>query len=191
MSPARESRSSSGVRRRRTYLEALDIDVWVPRDPLPADSGVREDPTGGVTGQPADPEPSADPEPLAGAAVTFRIRGFRVGRALALVDESLWPQRRFFLDVAQAMNRWRPDRREDVQFEWPQLPAPDAGIDAAGRAFRAFVAAQSEGGVQVLAVGARVAELLGPPAEGDAVLRLDRVVDGADRRDLWRRVLGP
>ena len=185
MSPARESRSSSGVgRRRRTYLDALDIDVWVRRDAPPADSGVCEDPTGGVTGQPADPGPSA------GAAVTFRIRGFRLGRALALVDESLWPQRRFFLDVAHAMNRWRPDRREDVRFEWPQLLAPDAGIDAAGRAFRAFVAAQSEGDVQVLAVGARVAELLGPPAEGDAVLRLDRVVDGADKRDLWWRVLG-
>ena len=185
MSPARESRSSSGGgRRRRTYLDALDIDEWVRRDVPAAESGARAEPAGGVAELPANQGPSA------GAAVTFRIHGFRLGQALALVDERLWPQRRFFLDIAHAMNRWRPDRREDVQFEWPQLLAPDAGIDAAGRAFRAFVAAQSEGGVQVLAVGARVAELLGPPAEGEVVLRLDRVVDGADRRDLWRRVLG-
>ncbi len=184
MSDVREFLSSSGGGRRRTYLDALDIDVWVRRDAPAAESGIEADPTGGVTCQPADPDPAA------GEAVTFRIRGFRLGQALALVDESLWPQRRFFLDVAHAMNRWRPDRREDVRFEWPQPLSPDAGIDAAGRAFRAFAAAQSEGGGQVLAVGARVAELLGPAAGGEVVLYLDRVVDGADKRDLWRRILG-
>lgn len=169
------------------YLRELGIDVWVPRGgrasgrrPEPSDSAgsaTRQDTTG-VT---AEPDAKAEP------AATFDIRGFRIGGVLALIDASLWPHRRFFLDVALAMNGWQGDRREDVRFEWPQLLSADGGEDAAGRAFRAFVAAQSGDDGRILAVGKTVAGLLGEKPPG-AVLAIERVVDGVDGRDLWRRV---
>ncbi len=175
------------------YLRELGIDVWVPRGgrgggrrPEPsdsADSATRQDATGAKAEPAAKPEPAASPEP----AATFDIRGFRIGGVLALIDASLWPHRRFFLDVVLAMNGWRGDRREDVRFEWPQLLSADGGEDAAGRAFRAFVAAQSGDDGRILAVGKTVEGLLGEEPPG-AVLAIERVVDGADRRDLWRRV---
>lgn len=178
---------AAGGTARYGYLRELGIDVWVPRGgrgggrrPEPSDSAdpaKRQDATG------AKAEPEAKPEPTA----TFDIRGFRIGGVLALIDASLWPHRRFFLDVALAMNGWRGDRREDVRFEWPQLLSADGGEDAAGRAFRAFVAAQSGDDGRILAVGKTVAGLLGEKPPG-AVLAIERVVDGADRRDLWRRV---
>ena len=178
---------ATGGTARYGYLRELGIDVWVPRGgrgggrrPQPsdrADSATREDAPA------AEAEADAHLEP----AATFDIRGFRIGGVLALIDASLWPHRRFFLDVALAMNGWRGDRREDVRFEWPQPLSADGGKDAAGRAFRAFAAAQSADDGRILAVGKTVAGLLGeePPA---AVLAIERVVDGADRRDLWRRV---
>lgn len=161
----------------RGYLRELGIDVWVRRgERRPerldgADSPTRRD----------------APEVRTAPAATFDIRGFRLGGVLALVDASLWPHRRFFLDVALAMNGWRGDRREDVRFEWPQPLSADGGEEAAGRAFRAFVAAQSGDDGRILAVGRTVAGLLGEEAPG-TVLAIERVVDGADRRDLWRRV---
>lgn len=219
MSVPPESRLATEPGVHREYLHALGIEVWVSRDRLdvvepvadesvadqsvadasvadasvadPASPGVLSDPD---AAPPVDPVSNA-PRP-AGAAetVSFRVQGFRLGRALALIDEPLWPQRRFFLDVAHAMNGWRPDRREDVRFDWPQvhsgqLLSTDAGLDAAGRAFRAFVEAQAEDDARVLAAGPRVAELLGPEPTA-AVLYLDGVVHGDDKRELWRRVLG-
>ncbi len=183
----------------REYLNALGVDVWVLRDRSGAPGvaapahGTFDEGAATPAEAPVDADDSAGARAPAGEAVTFRIRGFRLGRVLALIDEPLWPQRRFFLDVAQAMNGWRTDRREDVHFDWPQLAggqllSADAGLEAAGRAFRAFVTAQAEDDARVLAVGARVAELLGAAPEW-AVLYLDQVVDGPDRRDLWRRIL--
>ena len=159
------------------YLRELGIDVWVPRGGRAPE---RSDGADTATRQDA-------PDANAGPAATFDIRGFRIGGVLALIDASLWPHRRFFLDVALAMNGWQGDRREDVRFEWPQLLSADGGEDAAGRAFRAFVAAQSGDDGRILAVGKTVAGLLGEKPPG-AVLAIERVVDGADRRDLWRRV---
>ena len=158
------------------HLRELGIDVWVRRD------GRRPDPSGA-----ARVTPESAPVESTGPAVTFDIRGFRIGRVLALIDASLWPQRRFFLDVALAMNGWSTDRREDVRFEWPQPLSADGGEEAAGRAFRAFVAAQSGDDGRILAVGETVAGLLGEEPPG-AVLAVDQVVHGAARRDLWRRV---
>ena len=198
MSAAPESPPSGARAAPGEYLKALGVDVWVLRDrpEVPEAAGVVSEPRAPTPARvPRDAHvstPADGPGPT-GEAPTFRIRGFRLGRALALIDEPLWPHRRFFLDVAQAMNGWRADRREDVHFDWPQLAggqllSADAGLEAAGRAFRAFVAAQAEDDARVLAVGARVAELLGSAPEL-AVLHLDRVVDGADKRDLWRRIL--
>lgn len=172
-SPARASSATA----LRGYLRELGIDVWVRRGERPPERPDRADP---ATRQDA-PEVGTTP------AATFDIRGFRLGGVLTLIDASLWPHRRFFLDVALAMNGWRGDGREEVRFEWPQPLSADGGEEAAGRAFRAFVAAQSGDGGRILAVGKTVAGLLGEEPPG-AVLAIEHVVDGTDRRDLWRRV---
>ncbi|MYE80460.1 MAG: hypothetical protein F4X36_01160 [Gammaproteobacteria bacterium] len=161
----------------RGYLRELGIDVWVRRD--------RRHPEGsdgaGHAKEEQAPVDRTEPTPV------FDIRGFRTGRVLTLFDASLRPHRRFFLDVAMAMNGWRSDRREDVRFDWPQPLSAGGGEEAAGRAFRAFVAAQSGDGGRILAVGQTVAGLLGEEPPGP-VLAVDQVVHGADRRELWRRV---
>ncbi|MDE0349673.1 MAG: hypothetical protein OXM56_08200 [Gammaproteobacteria bacterium] len=166
---------------RRGYLRELGIDIWVRRDRRHA---ARPDDVGHLRGEDA---PAGKPESAAGDAPVFDIRGFRVGRVLALFDASLWPHRRFFLDVALAMNGWRGDRREEVRFEWPQPLSAGGGEEAAGRAFRAFVAAQSGDDGRILVVGKTVAGLIGEEPPGP-VLAVDQVVHGADRRELWRRV---
>ena len=162
---------------RRGYLRELGIDVWVRRDGRRPE---RSDDAGEATRE-------EGPVDTTGRAVTFDIRGFRTGSVLTLIDAPLWPHRRFFLDVAMAMNGWRGDRREDVRFEWPQPLSAGGDEAAAGRAFRAFVAAQSGDGGRILAVGKTVAGLLGAEPPGP-VLAVDQVVHGADRRELWRRV---
>lgn len=161
----------------RGYLRELGIDVWVRRDGRRPE---RSDDAGQATRE-------EGPVDTTGPAVTFDIRGFRTGRVLTLIDAPLWPHRRFFLDVALAMNGWGRDRREDVRFEWPQPLSAGGGEDAAGRAFRAFVAAQSGDDGRILAVGPTVAGLLGEEPPGP-VLAVDEVGHGADRRELWRRV---
>ena len=204
---------------RANYLEALGIDVWVRREaPAPDDIDAPEAtvesgtvtaavsaprshasvPDTGETGQ-AAVDAMDETSPVVGETVSFVVRGFRLGQVLTLIDEPWWRHRRFFLDVANAMNGWRSDGPEEVRFEWPQLPAADSGMAAAGRAFRAFAEAQSDGGVRILAVGARVAELLGSHFEGRC-LHVARtasgsaafdgaVLDAAEKRDLWQRIV--
>lgn len=177
MNPTGPRTPATGRAAPHGYLRELGIDVWVRRD------GRRPERSGAASLVP----PEHPPADSTGPAATFDIRGFRIGRVLALIDAPLWPHRRFFLDVALAMNGWGTDRREDVRFEWPQPLSGDGGEEAASRAFRAFVAAQSGDDGRILAVGKAVAGLLGEAASG-AVLAVDEVVYGADRRDLWRRV---
>ena len=206
---------------RANYLEALGIDIWVRRE-APAPDDIPDDmeapeatvapgtvtaavsaprshasvPGAGETGQ---ADATDETSPVVEEAVSFVVRGFRLGQVLALIDEPWWGHRRFFLDVANAMNGWGSDGREELRFEWPQLLASDSGIAAAGRAFRAFAEAQSGGGVRILAVGARVAELLGSHFEGrclylartaSASAAFDGAVfDAAEKRELWQRIV--
>lgn len=177
MNPTGPRTPATGRAALHGYLRELGIDVWVRRD------GRRPDRSDAASPVP----PERAPADSTGPAATFDIRGFRIGRVLTLIDAPLWPHRRFFLDVALAMNGWGRDRREDLRFEWPQPLSADGGEAAAGRAFRAFVAAQSGDEGRILAVGKTVAGLLGEDPPGP-MLAVDQVVHGADRRELWRRI---
>ena len=179
------------------YLDALGIDVWVRRELLAerAAAAQRARKRAPKTDVEQARVPVAEPEPVAEATdtpvgeppVAFTIRCVRFGRVLALIDESLWRERRFFLDVARAMHGPGRVEREVSRFEWPQLKSADAGMSAAGRAFRAYLETQMVGDTRVLAVGARVAELIG--ADFDAPIRLDRALRGlTEKKSLWRRI---
>ena len=173
------------------YLDALGIDVWVRRELLATRSRADEDA--------GTPKPSADAtveqaparkpggEPAGGPAVEFTIRCVRFGRVLALIDESLWRERRFFLDVARAMHGPGRVERESLRFDWPQLRSGDAGMDAARRAFRAYLETQVRDDTRVLAAGARVRALIGNDLDGH--IYLDRALRGlTEKKSLWRRI---
>ena len=181
------------------YLHALGIDVWVRRELLDArarasarerpetDAVSRKMPVGGVTGEPAG-EPVGQPRPAPGGeAVAFTVRCVRFGRVMALIDASLWRERRFFLDVARAMHGPGRVEPQSLRFDWPQLRSADAGMDAARRAFRAYRETQVSADMRVLAAGPRLRELIGDGADG--YLFLDRALrDPAEKKSLWRRI---
>ena len=181
------------------YLHALGIDVWVRRELLAerARAAARETPetdvpdrrmpveedAGAPAGEPVD-KPRNEP---AGEAVAFTVRCVRFGRVMVLIDASLWRERRFFLDVARAMHGPGRVEPESLRFDWPQLRSADAGMDAARRAFRAYLETQVSGDTRVLAAGARVRELIGDGLDG--YLYLDRALrDPAEKESLWRRI---
>ena len=199
----RSSRGVTGARRPSglkataslAYLDALGIDVWVRRELLATRSRADEDagtpkPRADVTAEqvPAR-KPAGKPagEPVGEPAVAFTIRCVRFGRVLALIDESLWRERRFFLDVARAMHGPGSVERESLRFEWPQLRSADAGMEAAGRAFRAYLEMQVREDTRILAAGARVRELIG--GDLDRHIYLDRALRGlTEKKSLWRRI---
>ena len=172
-------------------LEALGIEVWVRRELLASRSHdapkARSD---AQTPDPAVERATVDAparEPVGEPAVEFTIRCIRFGRVMALIDESLWRQRRFFVDVARAMHGPGPVEPRSFRFDWPQLRSADAGMDAAGRAFRAYMETQVVEDTRVLAAGARVRDLVG--ADLDGYLYLDRALRGAAENEaLWRRI---
>ena len=177
------------------YLDALGIDVWVRRELLAERTAATERarmresksdvaeprlPVGKPVGEAVD-RSAGEP------SVAFTIRCVRFGRVLALIDESLWQERRFFLDVARAMHGPGRVKGEIFRFDWPQLKSADAGMGAAGRAFRAYLETQIVQDTRVLAVGARVQELIG--ADLDAHICLDRALRGlTEKKSLWRRI---
>ena len=173
------------------YLDALGIDVWVRRELLATRSRADEDagtpkPSADVTVEQV-PARKACGEPAGEPAVAFAIRCVRFGRVLALIDESLWRERRFFLDVARAMHGPGSVERESLRFDWPQLRSGDAGMEAAGRAFRAYLEMQVREDTRILAAGARVRELIGADLEGH--IYLDRAPRGlTEKKSLWRRI---
>jgi len=125
--------------------------------------------------------------PAGEPSVAFTIRCVRFGRVLALIDEALWPERRFFLDVARAMHGAGRVEPEVRRFDWPQLKSADAGMGAAGRAFRAYLETQIVADTRVLAVGARVRELIGAGPDGH--IFLDRALRGlTEKKSLWRQI---
>ena len=77
--------------------------------------------------------------------------------------------------------------RESRRFDWPQLRSADAGMDAARRAFRAYLETQVRDDTRVLAAGARVRELIGDDLDGH--IYLDRALRGlTEKKLLWRRI---
>lgn len=173
------------------YLEALDIDVWVRRELLASRSREAESaPSVEPTTDPAVERETVDGsvgEPSGEPPVAFTIRCVRFGRVMALIDESLWPERRFFIDVARAMHGPGPVERRSLRFDWPQLRSADSGMDAAGRAFRAYLETQVVADTRVLAAGARVRELVGTDLDG--YIYLDRAPRGpTENKSLWRRI---
>ena len=179
-------------------LDALGIDVWVRRELLDAraraaasrtpemDPAAGRLPVGEVAGQIAGSPAGAASQPV-DEAVAFTIRCVRFGRVLALIDAPLWHERRFFLDVARAMHGPGHIEPESLRFDWPQLRAADAGMDAARRAFRAYLQTQVDGHTRVLAAGERVRGLIGDDL--GEFLYLDRAVrDPAEKQSLWRRI---
>ncbi len=185
------------------YLDALGIDVWVRRELLAERSEAAErarmrESKPDVTearsrvGKPiaervAEPAGGAVDRPAGEPPVAFTVRCVRFGRVLALIDESLWQERRFFLDVARAMHGAGRVEREVSRFEWPQLKSADAGMGAAGRAFRAYLETQVVQDTRVLAAGVRVRELIG--ADLDVHIYLERALRGlTEKKSLWRRI---
>ena len=177
------------------YLHALGMDVWVRRERLAAAAAAvepmrkREAATPAAAARPPAADPVGKPadEPAREPPVEFVIRCVRFGRVLALIDESLWQERRFFLDVARAMHGSGRVEREASRFDWPQMKTGDAGMGAAGRAFRAYLETQIVEHTRVLAVGARVRELIGPSC--DELIYLDRALRGlTEKKSLWRQI---
>ena len=144
---------------------------------------VRPTPRTSVTADGDAPTP-APPDP----PVQFVIRCFKQGNTLALVDEPLWRHRRLLFDVAKSLDSSGASERQDIVFEWPQLKSGDAGAAAAGAAFRAFLGAQTTTRTRWLAVGARVAQLIGD-APRDAHVLLPDALEDIDKRALWREIL--
>ncbi|MCY3819975.1 MAG: hypothetical protein OXH52_11525 [Gammaproteobacteria bacterium] len=182
------------------YLDALGIDVWVRRELLDARARVAAShtpetdpaagvaPVGEVASQPAV-APAGESSQAVGEAVAFTIRCVRFGRVLALIDAPLWQERRFFLDVARAMHGPGHVEPESLRFDWPQLRSADAGMEAARRAFRAYLQTQVAGHTRVLAAGARLRELIGDDL--DEYLYLDHALRSpAEKQSLWRRIQG-
>ena len=192
--------------RQLAWLRSLGVDVWVRRDvpaarqaPAQAPAANREAALPGEEALPGNVAVAEAPgaaevaAPAAGvqeAPLRFVIRCFRQGNVFALVDEPLWRHRRLLFDIARAMDAANATERGNVEFEWPQLASADAGISAAGRAFRAFLSAQHTPGTRWLAVGARVAELVGADVDRTAHVFLADDLDGLDKRGLWREILG-
>ena len=105
------------------------------------------------------------------------------------MDEPLWRHRRLLGDIAHAMDASGADEREEFVFEWPQLKgSANAGMSAAGRAFRAFLRAQSTPRIRWLAVGARVAALAAAEVDGNVHIVLPDALDAIDKRALWREI---
>ena len=199
------------------WLRALGVDVWVRRD-LPVEPEVPAAPPANrerqlvgasaaapeaVARPPAphwaganqrnqsDPQAVArPPAPAAEAPLRFTVQCFRHGNVFALVDESLWRHRRLLFDIARAMDASSAAKRENIAFEWPQLRSADAGMSAAGRAFRAFLNAQRTPDIRWLAVGSRVAELVGDEIDRAVHVFLGDDLEGLDKRGLWHEILG-
>ena len=171
------------------YLEALGIEVWVRRELLALRSREAESAQSGER----TPDPTVERATVDGPGgeppVAFTIRCIRLGRVMALIDESLWRERRFFIDVARAMHGPGAVEPRSLRFDWPQLRSADAGMDAAGRAFRAFLETQVVEDTRVLAAGARVRELVGTDLDEYLYLDLDRALRGrTEKRSLWQRI---
>ena len=127
-------------------------------------------------------------------ATPFHIRCFHFGDVFAAVGEDAWPQRRLLLDVALALNGFRPAERQDVLFSWPQ---PGADPNGGDRAFRAFFAHRVPSEGVALISGALVPGLLGRAAPSDsgwlenrgddppALYVAPRTLDAKAKRALW------
>ena len=107
-------------------------------------------------------------------ATPLHIRCFRFGDVFAAIGEDAWPQRRLLLDVALALNGFRPAERQDVVFSWPQPGAPPDGGE---RAFRAFFGHRTQDCGFALLSGKNI-----PPLLGRAVPEQDVVLDDAEPR---------
>lgn len=181
--------------RQLAWLRALGVDVWVRRD-LPAQPEAPAAPSPPNRGRVGKSAPAPDavaeppaPAPAPEAPLRFTVQCFRQGSVFALVDEPLWRHRRLLFDIARAMDASNADKRENMAFEWPQLRSADAGKSAAGRAFRSFLNAQRTHGVRWLAVGSRVAELVGEEVDPARHVFLGDDLEGLDKRELWHEIL--
>ena len=111
----------------------------------------------------------------------------------AVIAEDAWPQRRFLVDVAWALNGFKTADRRDLVFDWPQ---PGATAQGGDRAFAAFFGHQTRtrDEIRVIVAGARVAELLGHPVPdvpgylGDFLYVPPSAPDAATKRALWQLI---
>lgn len=127
-------------------------------------------PTSAASKPPAQPQRGDALAP----ATPLHIRCFHFGSVFAAIGEDAWPQRRLLLDVALALNGFRPAERQDVVFSWPQPGAPPDGGE---RAFRAFFGHRTQDCGFALLSGKRI-----PPLLGRAVPEQDGVLDEAEPR---------
>lgn len=199
---------------RIAHFQRLGVDVWVkrraqrpavaaaaperrsrtaaPRTVPDTTAGRASAPRSAPLRKPAAMPVAAAPARAAAAAPpveAFRIRCFRCGEVFAALAEDVWPQRRFLLDVARAMNGFRRADAQPVVFEWPQ-PGVDPG--GAERAFRAFAGHQTRDGQRLLLCGRRVLDLLGIEAQETAatdnrvvVAAGDGMTDASAKKALW------
>ena len=198
-------------RSREAYFQALGVDVWVRRGSrpravpavVPADdtqgserATLRGEHRAGLHAEP-ESEPARPARPPASHAPsvgeTFRIRCFHYGRVFAAIAEDAWPQRRFLVDVAWAVNGFKEAERRDLVFDWPQ---PGAAAQGGERAFAAFFGHQTRtrDEIRVVVAGARVAKLLGHPVPdecaslGEFLYVPPSAPDAAAKRRLWQLI---
>ena len=111
----------------------------------------------------------------------------------AAIAEDAWPQRRFLVDVAWALNGFESAERRDLVFDWPQ---PGAAAQGGDRAFAAFFGHQTRtrDEIRVVVAGARVAKLLGHSAPdkagylGDFLYVPPSAPDSAAKKALWQLI---
>ena len=132
---------------------------------------------------------SAAPGSSAALPAAFTIYCFQLGDVFAVVEESLWSRRRFFLDVARAFNGFAPAERTTVRFDWPQ-----GGLDAgADRAFQAFYEHQAGQVRHRMICGPLAVTLLGQAVPDDVAwvagaLYLDGETGPAVKQRIWHRL---
>lgn len=121
----------------------------------------------------------------------YRVHCFHYGNVFAALAEDAWPERRFLLDVALAMNGFSAAERRDLTFDWPQ---PGATAGRGKQSFRAFFSHQTRDDACTLIAGGRVATLLDFDAPA-ATCRLDRHIYVApnahtadEKKALWQLI---
>ncbi len=134
--------------RQHRILDAMGIDVWVPRS-KPAPPAPVPEPETAVARNPLPEERPAKTVPSVptrqeGPAVSYQALSLRSGGHHALIDDSMHQERAFWLDVLRASHGF--DAQTSVRegrFDWPIPGLPQADAGAAQKALLGYVRADT------------------------------------------------
>ncbi len=136
--------------RQHRILDAMGIDVWVPRSKPKPPAAVPE-PTTVIARNPSPKKPppkTASSVPAEqeqeGPAVSYQALSLRSGGHHALIDDSVHQERAFWLDVLRASHGF--DAQASVRegrFDWPIPGLPQADAVAAQKALLGYLQADT------------------------------------------------